>query len=133
MLSPSPAKFATVINCIDGRTQLPAIYYMKTNFNVDFVDVITEPGPVKVMTEAGSAFQVYSIQQRLLLSQERHSSQHLGVVAHYDCAANPVEKSKQVEQLRQSLSYIRLWGYKGTVVGLWVNENLEAEEINFDH
>jgi hypothetical protein len=129
VLSPISAKFAVVINCIDGRTQLPVIDFMKSKFKVEFVDVITEPGPVKAIAEPRNAFQVYSIQQRLMLSQEKHGSQHLGVVAHHDCTANPVEKGKQIEQLRQSLDYIRLWGFKGVVVGLWVNENWEVQEV----
>jgi len=132
VLSPISAKFAVVINCIDGRTQLPVINFMKSKFKVEFVDVITEPGPVKAIAEPRNAFQVYSIQQRLMLSQEKHGSQHLGVVAHHDCAANPVEKGKQIEQLRQSLDYIRLWGFKGAVAGLWVNENWEVQEVSFN-
>lgn len=128
----SEAIFGTVINCIDGRTQLPVIDYMKNRFNLDFIDVITEPGPVKAIAEPWSAFQVYSIQQRLTISQEKHRSQHLAVVAHHDCAGNPVEKAKQIEQLRRSLESIRLWGFKGTLIGLWVNENFEVEEISFN-
>jgi hypothetical protein len=121
--------FGTVINCMDGRTQLPVIEYMKTKFHLDYVDVITEPGPVKVIAEQGSAFQVYSIEQRLMISQEKHGSRYLAVVAHHDCAGNPVDKEKQIEQLRDSLNTIRLWGFKGTIVGLWVNENFEVEEV----
>ena len=128
MINRVSGRFATVINCIDGRTQTPVIDYMKTKFSVNFVDVITEPCPVRVIAEQRSAFQVYSIQQRLMFSQEKHASRYLAVVAHHDCAANPVEKGKQLEQLRQSLNYISLWGFKGEVVGLWVNENWEVEE-----
>lgn len=123
------ATFATVINCMDGRTQLPVIDYMKTRFNVDYVDVITEPGPVKVIAEQWNAYQVHSIQQRLMISQEKHGSKHLALVAHHDCAGNPVEKSKQIEQLRRSIESIRLWGFKGDVVGLWVDENWAVQEV----
>jgi hypothetical protein len=133
MPNPVYGRFATLINCIDGRTQLPAISYMKTKYNVDYVDVITEPSPVKAIAEQTSAYQVYSIQQRLMLSQEKHGSQHLGLVAHYDCLANPVEKTKQLDQLRQSLVYMRLWGFKGAVVGLWIDENWIVQEIPFTY
>ncbi len=131
MSSPIQARFATVINCIDGRIQLPVINFMRNKFNVDFVDVITEPGPVRAIAEPTNAFQVYSIQQRVMLSQEKHGSQHLGVVAHYDCATNPAGKDKQVEQLRQALEYIRLWNFRGSVVGLWVDENWGVQEATF--
>jgi len=126
------ARFATVINCMDGRTQLPIINYIKTKFNVDYVDNITEPGPVKVISEQRNDFQVHSIQQRAILSQEKHGSKHLALVAHYDCTGNHVDKNKQMEQLSMSLEYIRLWGFKGTIVGLWVNENWQVEEVPFN-
>jgi len=116
---------------MDGRTQLPIINYIKTKFNVDYVDNITEPGPVKVIAEKSNDFQVQSIQQRVMLSQEKHGSKLLALVAHYDCTGNHVKKKEQIEQLRMSLRSIRLWGFRGKIVGLWVNENWQVEEITF--
>ena len=43
------SKFATAINCIDGRTILPVINYITEKYQVDFVDLITEPGADLVM------------------------------------------------------------------------------------
>ena len=37
--------FATSIHCMDGRIQEPIIQYIKTKYDVQYVDVITEPGP----------------------------------------------------------------------------------------
>ncbi|HOP76783.1 MAG TPA: hypothetical protein PLD05_04790 [Thermogutta sp.] len=37
--------FATVVNCMDGRTQGPVISYLKERFGVDYVDNSTEAGP----------------------------------------------------------------------------------------
>jgi hypothetical protein len=109
---------------MDGRIQIPVINYMRSRFNVDYVDVITEPSPVKAISEQRSAFQVFSIQQKLLLSQEKHNSQVLSLVAHYDCASNPVD-----EQIHQSLQYLPIWGFKGIVIGLWVDENWEVQVV----
>lgn len=36
-------KFATAINCIDGRTQLPVIEWARKKYGVDYVDMITKP------------------------------------------------------------------------------------------
>lgn len=44
--------FATAINCMDGRTQLAVTAFMKSRYGVDFVDMITEPGPVRALAEA---------------------------------------------------------------------------------
>ena len=37
--------FCTAINCMDGRVQLPVIRFLQERFKVDYVDVISEPGP----------------------------------------------------------------------------------------
>ena len=44
-------KFATAINCMDGRAQEPVIEYMKKSYGVDYVDMITEPGPNRILAE----------------------------------------------------------------------------------
>lgn len=43
--------FGTVLNCIDGRVQIPVINWMKENFDLDYVDLITEPGMDKVLSQ----------------------------------------------------------------------------------
>jgi hypothetical protein len=43
--------FATAINCIDGRTQIPLIEFIKRNYAIDYIDLITEPGPNKILAE----------------------------------------------------------------------------------
>jgi hypothetical protein len=43
--------FVTAINCIDGRTQLPVINFAQKKYGIDYVDMVTEPGPIKILTE----------------------------------------------------------------------------------
>ncbi len=45
------ACFAVAINCMDGRIQIPVIDYVKKRFHVRYVDMITEPGPVRILSE----------------------------------------------------------------------------------
>lgn len=40
-------KFAAAINCMDGRTQVPVIEFLKNKYGVDYVDMITEPDPTR--------------------------------------------------------------------------------------
>lgn len=119
----SQRKFAVVINCIDGRVQLPVLDYLKREYGVDYVDNITEAAPVKILAERKTEEQLESIRARLKISTEKHGSEHLGIVAHHDCAGNPVDKETQLSQLRKSMETIRSWGFKGAVIGLWVDEN----------
>jgi hypothetical protein len=44
-------KFATALNCMDGRVQIPIIEFLKKKFKVDYVDMITEPGIDKILAE----------------------------------------------------------------------------------
>ena len=41
--------FCTAINCMDGRVQAPVNAYLRTRFNADYVDAVTEPGPALVL------------------------------------------------------------------------------------
>jgi hypothetical protein len=43
MINMNGYRFGTAINCIDGRTQQPLIDYMKKNFRIDAVDIVTSP------------------------------------------------------------------------------------------
>ena len=47
-------EFCTAINCVDGRVQVPVINYLKKRFKVDYVNVVSEPGPSKILAEAPS-------------------------------------------------------------------------------
>ena len=43
--------FATTINCIDGRVQVPVIEYIKLTYGFDYVDMITSAGPNLILAE----------------------------------------------------------------------------------
>ena len=44
-------KFATALNCMDGRVQLPVIRWGKENYSVDVVDAITEAGMNGILSD----------------------------------------------------------------------------------
>jgi len=116
--------FGTAINCMDGRTQLPVNEFLRNRYNLDFVDTITEPGPIKILAENQAS--VTSIQQRVKISVEGHGSRLIAIVAHYDCAGNPVSKEKQLEQLEASLKTVRSWYFDVQCLGIWVDENWQV-------
>ena len=116
-------KFATCINCIDGRVQLPAINFIKRRFRIDYVDVITEPGPDKVLSENESIDIIESIKRRVLLSVERNSSKNIIIAGHHDCKANPVEKKVHYKQIREAVNKIKGWNLEVDVYGVWVGKD----------
>jgi carbonic anhydrase len=124
----SDKKFATAINCMDGRAQLPVIEYLKNKLGVDHVDMITEAGPVRILAENADAVALDSIRKRVLVSLEKHHSQAIAVVGHHDCAGNPVVKEEQRRQIERSIAVVGSWRLGAETIGLWVDENWQVEE-----
>lgn len=123
-------KYATVINCMDGRAQEPAIGFMKQKYGVDYVDSVTEAGPIKYLAEGVEFGVIESIRRRVQISVSAHGSRRIAVVGHFDCAGNPVDKSTQLEQIKASKRRILDWRLgEVEVIGLWIDENREAEQV----
>ena len=92
--------FCTVISCIDGRIQLPVIDYLQNRFGVDYVDNVTDAGPVGSLSQHPEPDDANSIYRRVAVSSNAHSSLGIAIVADHDCAGNPISDSKQIEQIQ---------------------------------
>lgn len=123
------AKFCTVINCMDGRVQLPVIQYMKNKFNVNYVDSITEPGPNLILAKGKNNNVIKSILNRVKISVEKHDSAAIAVVGHYDCAGNPASKQKQIVHIKKSIAFLNNHYKNIKIIGIWVNKNWETKEV----
>lgn len=127
----SHGTFATTINCMDGRTQLPINDFIKSNYHVDFVDTITEAGPDKILADNTDATTIESIKKRVLVSTEKHGSKKIIIVAHYDCAGNPVDKETHLKHLQEARNTINSWGLPTDIqiLTVWVDENWQVNLI----
>ncbi len=65
--------FCTAVNCMDGRIQLPVIKFLKERFSANHVDMITEPGPNRILSELTASMIIGSIITRIDLSIQKHS------------------------------------------------------------
>jgi hypothetical protein len=125
----SHGKFGTAINCMDGRAQLPVTNWMKSKYILDFIDMITEPGPDKMLTQ-GSTAQVESIKSRVLISVNAHGSQTILIAAHHDCAGNPVSKEEHIRQVKECVKILQSWKLPvKNITGAWINDNWTLEII----
>lgn len=122
--------FATAINCMDGRVQIPVIEYIRTKYKVDYVDTITEPGPNKILSENRDKTIVESIKRRVDISVIKHNSKYIAIVGHYDCAGNPVEQDIQLKQIPQAIRVMKEWNFDAQIIGLWVDENWVVCDVN---
>jgi hypothetical protein len=125
----SHGNFATAINCMDGRTQIPVIDFIRKKYKVDYVDMITEPGPIRVLAENTDRQTLESIKLRVGISTVKHGSEHIVIVGHHDCAGNPVEKETQVKQIIESIKTVRSWVPRAEIIGLWIDEKWVAHEV----
>lgn len=121
--------FATALNCIDGRTHEPVIDFLRKNFRVTCVDLITEPGIDKILSENRIGQTVSSIKKRAQISVDKHQSKIIAVVGHYDCAGNPGTAKNHFSQVKKAVVNVHAWGWGITVIGLWVNKNFQAKQI----
>jgi hypothetical protein len=125
------AGFVTAINCIDGRVQSPVAEYLKARFGVQYVDMITCPGPVAVLSHQHPPPLLHFIEQSVRISLTLHNSAVVALVAHHDCAANVCSDALHVAQLRTGLQRLHQWGLPAQLVGLWVSSSWQVEEKQF--
>ncbi len=111
----------TAINCMDGRTQLPVNEYLRQLLGVDYVDTITEPGPVRILAEEPDSPATQSILARVEISVAKHGSQCIAIVAHHDCTGNPAPEQRQKDQLLVAREFLRGRHPATKILALWVD------------
>ncbi len=124
--------FCTAVNCMDGRVQLPVIAHLKERFAADYVDMITEAGPIGILSSQPDSPASRSIFDRIDVSVRAHKSKHIAVVGHHGCAGNPVSEARQREQLRTCLDRLARRYPQLECVGLWVDETWSVHEVKPD-
>lgn len=121
-------RFATAINCIDGRTQEPVINTMKRSFDVDGVDMVTFPGADGIFSKNASEG-IELIRRAVAISVEKHGSKVIAVVGHHDCAGNPGDMMHHHDHIRKAMEVVSSWNLPVQVVGYYVNERWETEKV----
>lgn len=118
-------RFGTAINCIDGRVQQPVADWVKKNYKVDYVDMVNEPGPDKVLTQ-GRVLPISDLKTKVNISINAHHSTIVVIAGHHSCAANPVSKEEHEAQVRNAVKEVASWRLPVTVAGLWVDSDWKA-------
>lgn len=121
-------RFGTLIACIDGRVQRPTILWMRERYGLDYVDVISAPGPDKLLA-AGASDEAALVRRNVGFSIAAHDSRLVALCGHHDCAGNPATDDEHREQIRQGLRLMRAWELGADTVGLWLNEGWTVEIV----
>ena len=121
--------FATAINCIDGRAQLPIIDYIMRNHGVDFVDMITAPGADGLLADNKDAARLKAIRDDIAVSVEQHGSMIVAVCGHYDCAGNPVDEDQHKADIRKAVDQLKWSNSNLEIIGLWIDRTWTVERL----
>jgi len=114
-------KFACAINCMDGRTQDAVKNYIKNNYGADYVDMVTEPGPNKILADNADSAVIENIKKRVEVSVHHHGSKVIAIVGHFGCAGNPAEKEEQIQHLKKAEEVVKGFGFDAEIIKLWVD------------
>lgn len=121
--------FCTAINCTDGRVQLPVIRFLQERFEAEYVDCITEPGPVRIFDKAADLMILNSIYTRINISVQQHRSRGIAVCAHTDCTGNPVDDQTQKQQLRRAVIFLKENYPDMEIIALWLDKDWTVSEM----
>nr|WP_315047697.1 carbonic anhydrase [uncultured Leptotrichia sp.] len=119
--------FCTLICCMDGRFIHILNEYIRNNYRYKYVDTITDAGPVnKIINED----YLNSIKDKVvLISMNKHKSDHIFIAGHSDCAGCPIDDETQKSYIQQSVEKVHKDLPHVAVTGLFVYENGEIEVL----
>lgn len=120
--------FACSINCMDGRVQDAVKNYIKEKYDVDYVDMITEPGPNKILAENSNKYIIENIKKRIDISVHHHGAKVVAIAGHFGCAGNPTEKEEQIKHLRQAKKTVESFRFDIEIILLWVSGDWKTVE-----
>lgn len=124
-----PLRFALAITCLDGRVQRPVVDYLRRKYGVDYVDLITEPGPERALTDPTRHLVQAAIQRNARFSVGGHAAELVAVAAHDDCLGNKADTGTRLAQLRAAQEVVTSWELGVDVVALWVYMDGRVEEV----
>ena len=101
---------------------------MRRKYGVDYVDLITEPGPERALTDPTRAGVQAAIHRNARFSVEGHDAELIAVTAHDDCLGNDADSGTRLAQLRAAQHAVTGWDLGVDVIGLWVHMDGKVEE-----
>ena len=118
--------FCTLVCCMDGRFIHILNEYIRGNYRYTFVDTITDAGAVNKIVNDEDYLK--SIEDKVvLISVNKHKSDHIFVAGHSDCAGCPIDDETQKGYIRQAAEKMHNDLPHEAVTGFFVHENGEIE------
>jgi len=109
---------------MDGRVQLPVLYWIREKYNIDFVDVITEAGIDGVIAAQDN---IEKIVRSINISVNINKSVRIFIVGHHDCRGNSVNEETHREHIIEAVKRLKKYWPKLEIIGLWVDSYWQVE------
>ena len=120
--------FCTLVCCMDGRFIHILNEYIRSNYRYTFVDTITDAGAVnKIISDEDYLKRIED--KVVLISVNKHKSDHIFVAGHSDCAGCPTDDETQKGYIRQAAEKMHNDLPHEAVTGFFVHENGEIEVL----
>ena len=115
---------------MDGRIQTAVIDYMREEYQTLYIDTITVAGPSKILSEYKKDKLIKNIKFRAAISVEKHGSEVIAVVGHFDCAMIQQPDDLQQNHVTTAVENVKKWHDNVEVIGLWVDSDLSVKRLN---
>ena len=106
-----------------GRVQEAVNQWLKNKYQVDYVDVISEPGPDGILARNADQAIIANIKKRIDISLGKHGSKVIALVAHDDCAGNPVSEAEHRKDLLAGRETLKKMGLNAEIILLYVSDD----------
>ncbi len=122
--------FVAAVLCIDGRFRRCLVEWLTAHFGIDYIDLITEPGPDGLLAQDPEGPRASGIRSRLAVSLAAHQPVAIVIAGHDDCAGNPVEPAIHRTQERRAAAVLRGWYEELPVLGLHVDSDCAIHVVD---
>lgn len=112
---------ATLVNCIDGTVQVSAIDFVRKIWNVQWVDVVTDGAPERILSDAKCGGQADHIHTNIETSLCDQRTQRLAIAAHSGCDINEEPDDRKIEMLRLAVNHLKHRYTNAQVIGIWID------------
>lgn len=117
--------FAASIQCIDGRIHDAIFSYIRGNYDIKYIDIISEPGIDGILADENITH-IDSIIRKVQVCVDVHQVKEVFLSAHYNCLANPGTKEEHLVQMNKSLEKLKAIFPDLNFHKIWIDENWEC-------
>lgn len=120
-------RFTTCLNCIDGEVQVPVFEWIKKNYNVDYINMITDVAMVSVLSDKDLRDDITEKLKHSL--KEYNHIKSIFIVGYANCLGNDTDQRFHKSRLLEAVQNIKNKFPENCIIGLWISQELTVEKM----